>query len=273
MGLSVEAVSRLRKAFDRHAGSYDSLFSGNLLARDMRRRTWRVLDSLFPSGSRVVDLGCGTGEDVLHLAGRGVSVRAVDLAEDMLECVRQKTGQAGVGHLVDCESGDYSKLSGLPGEYDGIYSNFGALNCVSDMGWLARAAPRVLKPRAHMVLVLMSPFYPLEFVANVLKGRFRSAIARWRPRAIATVEGVDLDVYYHGLGHLRRVLGSRFTLEHAEGLNLFTPVPALEHLDVRFRRVFDMIRPVDLWLSRHRPMSGIGDHFMSVWRLRAERHR
>jgi hypothetical protein len=50
------------------------------------------------------------------------------------------------------------------------------------------------------------------------------------------------------------------------------PVPGLDHLNARFADGFRLFRPLDLWLGRRWPMSGLGDHFMSVWRLGSEGH-
>jgi SAM-dependent methyltransferase len=269
--MTVDSTVRLREAFEMHATSYDRVFGENPLALEMRRRTWRVFDGLFPPGSHVLDLGCGTGDDALHLARRGVSVRAVDLAGNMLARVREKAEREGVERLVECSVGDCASLSLGDVKYDGIYSNFGALNCVSDVSWIARQAPGLLHSGAPLVLVLMGSLYPLELAVNLMKGRLGQAFRRWGSAPTARVEGVDIDVHYHGLGQLRRALQSRFDLEHSEALNLFMPVPGLDHVGRRYRRAFDRLQPVDRWLSSRWPLSTVGDHFITVWRLRPER--
>ena len=67
-----------RSAFDELAQAYDSTFSGSVLGRLLRERVWWRLDSAFGAGQRVLDVGCGTGEDAMHLASRGVHVVATD---------------------------------------------------------------------------------------------------------------------------------------------------------------------------------------------------
>src|SRR5437763_15307523 len=43
----------------------------------------------------VLDAGCGTGEDALHLAARGLSVLGIDVAETALASARGQAHQRG----------------------------------------------------------------------------------------------------------------------------------------------------------------------------------
>ena len=43
------------------------------LIQDMRGEMWRWLETTFPPGARLIDLGCGTGLDAVHLAEAGIS--------------------------------------------------------------------------------------------------------------------------------------------------------------------------------------------------------
>ena len=73
----------LREAFDRHAVTYDETFSSLEGTRAIRQEIWQIADDLFPSGSSLLDLGCGTGDDAIHFAQRGIAVTAIDIAPAM----------------------------------------------------------------------------------------------------------------------------------------------------------------------------------------------
>jgi ubiquinone/menaquinone biosynthesis C-methylase UbiE len=258
-------------AFDRHADHYDDAFSGNRWARMMRDRTWREMDSLFAPRTRVFDLGCGTGDDAIHAASRGVDVCAVDVSSSMLERVREKAERAGVAERIERRVADFAQLPDDVGMFQGLYSNFGTLNCGGGAEWLPRRAARLLEPGSRVMLVTMSPFYPVEFGAHLARGRFRSASRRWRPNATARVEGVEFPVQYPGIRRLRKTLGPQFRFERSEALHLLVPVPGLDHLDRRLGGLFDRARGVDLWLSRLPPFRTWGDHCLSVWRYEGSR--
>lgn len=236
----------------------------------MRDRTWRVMDSLFAPATRVIDIGCGTGDDAVHLASRGVDVCAVDLSGAMLERVREKAVRAGVDGRIERRVADFSALPEV-GIFQGLYSNFGALNCGSGAGWLRARAAKLLEPGASVLLVTMSPFYPLEFGVHLVRGRVGTASRRWRRNATARVEGVEFPVHYPGIRRLARDLGPRFVRVQSEALNLFTPVPGLDHLDARLGGLLGRSRGLDLWLSRRPVFRRWGDHCLSVWRYEGSR--
>jgi SAM-dependent methyltransferase len=57
---------------------------------------------------RVLDLGCGTGNHALQLAGRGYAVTGVDLSADMLQVAREKTNGTAAflrGDVRDVDAG------------------------------------------------------------------------------------------------------------------------------------------------------------------------
>jgi ubiquinone/menaquinone biosynthesis C-methylase UbiE len=74
--------------FDTLAPGYDACFTESVLGRTLRRTVWSWLDGVFAPGDRVLELNCGTGEDALHLATRGVQLVATDASAPMLDVAR-----------------------------------------------------------------------------------------------------------------------------------------------------------------------------------------
>jgi SAM-dependent methyltransferase len=241
----------VQEAFDRHSANYDVTFAG----ADVRREVWECAETLFPAGSSVLDIGCGTGEDALHFAGRGIHVTALDISPGMIAQTQRKAGD-----LITCEVADMTTYTpAFP--LDGVFSNFGALNCVPTLDWLT--ALRV-RSGGYLVLTMMGRLYPLEFAVSVLKGKPRSAFRRMRRSSEAVVEGVRFDVYYHTLRELKRALAPQFELIRLKGLRSLLPSPQLAHLK-KFP-AFRLLEPLDRFLCSSRATAQYSDHYLTVWR-------
>ena len=174
--------------FDSLAPAYDEAFSRTPLGLRLRERVWQRLDRAFPPGARVLELGCGTGEDALHLASRGVSVLATDASAPMVEATRGKAEAAGLGSHIATRLLSFDDLPAsapsLDGPFDGAFSNFGAVNCAGDLGSLGRTLAGLLRPGAPLLLVVMGPLVPWEWAWGLLHGRGRQAFRRLAPGGV-----------------------------------------------------------------------------------------
>src|SRR5262245_51254539 len=88
-------------AFDDMAAAYDAVFTASALGRSLRTLTWERLDAALPNSGRVLEIGCGTGEDAIHLARRGVDVLATDPSPSMLRVAAEKAAHAGVAKRIE----------------------------------------------------------------------------------------------------------------------------------------------------------------------------
>ena len=84
-----------RRAFDSVAADYDGPLGNNALIQRMRGAMWRTLGRLFVPGSRLLDLGCGTGIDAVYLAARGYEIVAADWSPQMVERTRARVAESG----------------------------------------------------------------------------------------------------------------------------------------------------------------------------------
>jgi cyclopropane fatty-acyl-phospholipid synthase-like methyltransferase len=65
---------------------------------------------------RAIDLGCGTGTNLITIASRGWDVMGIDVSYLAIRQARQKTKAAGVS--VNLQRGDVSRLEGITGPFD-----------------------------------------------------------------------------------------------------------------------------------------------------------
>jgi SAM-dependent methyltransferase len=178
--------------FDALAADYGALWSETPRGREQRDIVWREIDGLFRPGDRILDLGCGTGDDALHLAKRGVEVFGIDNSPRMVEMARSRGVDAAVLGIED--------LPNLKEIFSGAISNFGALNCVSDLEPVAQELSKRIRANGYLAICLMGRFCWSES----LRGEFR----RWPGRT----EWRGISVYYPGVGQVVRAFGRYFEL-------------------------------------------------------------
>lgn len=89
-------TEEIRRYWDEHAATFDDEADHGLRDPGVRGAWADLLLPLIPTGSRVADLGCGTGTLSLLLAEAGLDVHGVDLSPRMVDAARTKATLAGV---------------------------------------------------------------------------------------------------------------------------------------------------------------------------------
>lgn len=242
--------------FDATAHSYDASFTQTPLARALRQIIWERLDPAFPPGSRVLELACGTGEDAHRLASRGVRILATDQSEAMLAVARQKCAGLPVDFApLDLRNLDIGNWELGIGSFDGVFSNFGGLNVLSDFRPLARfLAPRV-RPGGRLIFVIMGRWCAWEILWHLAHLHPRQAFRRLRKEgAPGQVGSATITVQYPSTAELRQAFGQNaIRLVNVHPLGLFLPPSYLEPITrrpffpFRFFAALDRLLPRPLW--------------------------
>lgn len=96
---------------------------------------------------RVVDLGCGTGANVVHLAGGGFDAWGVDFSEVAIHKARQRAARAGVGAHFSVADLTEASLPGITGPFDFLV-DFGTLDDLRgpDRRAMAETVTRLSRP-------------------------------------------------------------------------------------------------------------------------------
>lgn len=264
--------------FDAAAEGYDSDFTGTQLARWLRETVWAVLGETFAAGDRVLELGCGTGEDAVWLARRGVRVTATDASTAMLNAAQRKVDAAGVNDMIDFAA---MNLSALPvaddrspttdhrSPFDGVFSNFGPLNCLADRRPLAAALARWIKPGGKVVLVVMGPLCPWEIGWHLLHGQPRAALRRLGSGVKAHVgDGATIPVWYPSPRTLAREFGDAFDVVELAGIGSVLPPSYLNHLVERRPGLFSRLAKLDRGIGHRWPAAWLNDHYLMVLQRR-----
>src|SRR5690242_13510086 len=92
----LESPTLSGKVFDIAALTYDRESMTNPMMRWLRARSLSVLNRNFGPGDRVLEIGCGTGDEAIALALRGVQVLATDASAGMVETTNRKARWVGL---------------------------------------------------------------------------------------------------------------------------------------------------------------------------------
>lgn len=250
-------ASLAAQAFDAEAPGYDQGFGRNPVGLLFRYVFQERLRARLQKGERVLDLGCGTGEDALFLAGQGVFVQAIDVAPGMIERARAKAAERGLGEdRVRFELRAAEDVAGAGQGFDGAYSGFGALNC-AHLPSVAKGLASALKPRAPVSLSLLGP-RPLPAVIE----RALTGMGVDRGRGAPRVGGVELPVTYPGAAGLKRTFGGEFAWTAALALGVLVPGPA--HADwVRLHpQTFGLLAALEGIVRSWPVLRSLGDHLV-----------
>lgn len=251
-------------AFDQVAARYDAESTDVPLSRFLRERVWARLAAMFGPGDRVLEIGCGTGEDALWLAKQNIHVTATDASQRMIDIARQKIADAGLTEYVEFRVLDLAHAAewDLPdGAFDGATSNYGPLNCTGDWRDLGRALAQAIRPGGRLGFAVMGPLCIWEVVWHALHGDVRTAIRRWRGRALATLGGVTFPVHYPTPARLLRDFGPGFVRRRLDGLGVFIP-PSDVYGAVGGRpRLARLLMRAERLAAPRWPFKYLGDHY------------
>jgi SAM-dependent methyltransferase len=266
--ISSAELRETQAAFDSVAADYDGPRGNNIWIQRMRSAIWRVFERRFARHARLIDLGCGTGLDAVHLAQGGRTVLATDWSPLMVERTAQRAVDARMMERVEARCVGAHELQRLDGTYDGIYSNFGPLNCVPDLREMSQQCRRLLRPGGLAIFSVIGRICPWEYFYY-----------RWRRPERAKIRGVvgpvavgmnhhTIWTHYYRPMEFYASFKDEFELTEYRGLSLFLPPPYLAHWHDRYPRLLEWLGRLDDLTGGWPGLRNAGDHFLIVMRRR-----
>jgi SAM-dependent methyltransferase len=267
----VSLYHELGAGFDDSSRDYDREAEANPAMSYMRAISLQTLRASFAPGQRVLELGCGTGEEAVALGRTGVRVLATDLSAEMLVVAESKIAAAGLQQVVQTRRLAAGQVGTLLGEvgagaFDGAYSSFGPLNGEPDLGAVGRALAGLIRPGGRLVVSVMNRFYPFEALWFLARGRPREAVRRWGGSTMAHVSpslAVRVRTWYWSPRAFARAFAG-FRRVSCRALPLLLPPPYAAHLWARFPSWVGRLGRWEEWLAGRRPFCALGDHFLLV---------
>jgi SAM-dependent methyltransferase len=155
-------MSLLPENFDLNAVDFDALYQGGQILEgvDLPSIPWDIgaAQPVVIEAERagrfhgvVLDVGCGLGDNAIHLAGQGHQVTGIDAAPTAIEQARQRARQRGVE--VQFAVADATSLAGFEGRFDSALDG-ACYHCLDEDARHAYAAAlhRATRPDALLTL-------------------------------------------------------------------------------------------------------------------------
>lgn len=149
-----------RAFYDRISNAYDLLADAN--ERSARLTGLQGLD--LKPGERVLEIGFGTGNEIVDLAeavGASGRVCGVDISPGMLAVAQRKLSQKSLAAAIDLRVADARQLPHADGSFDAAYASFTLeLFPEEDVPIVLAELRRVLRPGGRLGVVSMAQVKP-----------------------------------------------------------------------------------------------------------------
>jgi SAM-dependent methyltransferase len=257
----------VNKAFSKQALYYDANDQSNCVLTDLRQQVYEHVQKFIKPESHILELNAGTGIDALHFVELGHRVHATDLSEGMIKQIQKKIQENRWEEKLTYQKLSYDQLDLVSGKFDYVFSNFGGLNCIQDLGLVTRSLPGLLNKGAYLTWVVMPPVCPWE-LAGVFKGRISKSFRRCNSNGVTShLEGHYFKTYYHSLNAIRKTLEPSFQFIKSEALAVISPPPHRGDIPEKHGQLYRVLRRLDQTVRHIFPFNRWGDHVILTFRF------
>jgi ubiquinone/menaquinone biosynthesis C-methylase UbiE len=251
-----------REPFDCIAPKYDRIFTNSAIGIAQRMQVTRQLHRTFHPGDHILELNCGTGEDAIGLASRGIRISAFDSSPKMVEIAERRLVTKTPLKNVTFRVLRNEQLGLLNGVFDGAFSNFSGMNCLREWTIVASQLSRLVKPGGHFLLCMMGRACLWEMLVFLLRGNARAAFRRNSGCVSTHIDECPMDLFYKSVCEAQFAFTPHFTLSRWRGIGVFVPPSYCEPFAGPRRRLLAALAALDRWLSHLPCIRSLGDHLL-----------
>lgn len=250
--------------FDDQAADYDRRFSNTYLGKYYRKRVQKIIKNYWNGDKEILEINAGTGEDAVFLAELGNRVLATDISPRMLEIIEEKSKLKNLEGQIEIKNLAIETMDLLDGRsFDGLLSNFGGLNCVEDLEAFAKITSKLIKKDGVVILCIMGPLVPWEWVWFSLRLKFKKAFRRaWGK---TTWRGAFIRYPKHT--KLKKIMkAASFKCVEQNALGVFMPPSYANEMAENWPRFFDLVGRIEERISKLYGMNYLADHYLLAFK-------
>jgi SAM-dependent methyltransferase len=229
---------------------------------------------------RILELGCGTGEDALYLARKGHYVHATDISGKMIEVARNKAARENLSGRATFQALDMRELEKInfTRSFDLVFSNFGAINCISPQeindlfkklvsnlveNAHGELADEILTREGSFIGVIMPRYCLWESMYFLLKGHRKLIFRRKKSKGIhANLQGQDVTTWYYSPGEIKKLSNENFRAVHTRPIGFFLPPSYMNPFFSNKRWLLRLLSGLERMVSKFSLLSGSSDHYI-----------
>ncbi|MFA6128301.1 MAG: methyltransferase domain-containing protein [Bacteroidales bacterium] len=237
------------KYYDTDAADFDDRYWQNPVLQQMRQ-SFREEVKRHPFLT-VLEIGCGTGIDLLHfgITHPQVQLSGIDVSKEMIRLSINKINQNKLTN-VHAYTASVEECPELfqDQKFDLIYVFFGALNTVENLAQNAKFLKGLLKPGGRMVLSFVNRWYVGGILLESVRFRFARATSRLHPVWKGYSPSKDLHSRCYTPGEIRRAF-SEFRIVRHHGYCILHPAWYYTRMNQKLGRLRRIFWLMDEWLN------------------------
>lgn len=255
----------LQKAFDNYAEIYDEDFTHSPVGILQRRRVYKFLDRHLTASSAILEINCGTGEDVKYLSEKGHYVTGSDISERMIAVARKKNEK----HIEFIVS-DTKDILSIIGDkkFDIVFSNFGGLNCLppAELKDCSRYFNSLLKENGKLIFVIMGRKCLWEKFYFTLKSDKRKNRRLAEAGVSSNISGENFKTYYYSPKEFSEIVKEQFNCVTKKPIGLFIPPSFMNSFFKNKKNALKLLNFFEKLFGDINSLANYGDHYFIVFK-------
>lgn len=259
----------MKVPFDNVAKDYDGLFTETAIGKLQRNIVHEYLDKILPANKQqtIMELNCGTGEDAVYFAKKGLNVVATDVSEEMLKITEEKINSLGLSNYISTAKLDLTNPSDYNFEqkFDLVFSNFGGLNCVDKKSLqdLSLVLSGILKDKGRIIFIVMPKFCLWETTYFLMKLKLNKVFRRASNKPVnVNLNGGDVQTFYYSPEEIANIFGIKFKVMNIKPVGFFIPPSYLNTFFVKKGKTLRILGACESSVSNFSLLAKLSDHFL-----------